>query len=120
MAQYRPSLPFSTALIVLKPTYSKVAGVRTKTLPSLKDGILIYGTFKTYGGTRSEERRVDGLMSIEDTATIETWYRPDITSDCVIALADTGVKYEIINEPENIDRRNQFLKFMVRRVKGAV
>lgn len=102
------------------PTYQKVAGVRKKVLPDLKDGVLIYGSFKTYGGTRSGEKRVDGLMSIEDTASVETWYRPDITSDCVIALADTGAKYEIINEPENIDRRNQFLKFMVRRVKGAV
>ena len=119
-AQYRPSLPFSTALIVLKQTYKKVAGVRTKVLPDLSEGVRINGTFKTYGGHRSEEKTVDGLLSIEDTAYVETWFRPDITSDCVIALADTGAKYEIINEPENIDRRNQFLKFIVRRVKGAV
>lgn len=88
-------------------------------LPDLKDGFQIFGTFKTYGGTRSEQKTVDGLMSIEDTAYIETWFRPDITSDCVVALADTGALYEILNEPENIDRRNQFLKFIVRRVKGG-
>lgn len=117
MAQYRPALPFTTALIVLKPTYTKVAGVPKKTLPDLQDGILIYGTFKTFGGT---EKTVDGLLSIEDTAQVETWYRNDITSDCVIALADSGIKYEILNEPENINLRNQFLKFKVRRVKGAV
>ena len=120
MAQYRPKLPFSTVLIVLKPTYTKVGGVRQKVLPDLSEGFRIYASFKTYGGTRSEEKTVDGLMSIEDTAYVETWFRPDITSDCVVALPDTGAKYEIINEPENIDRRNQFLKFMVRRVKGAV
>lgn len=120
MAHFRPSLPFTTALIVLKPTYTKVAGVRTKALPDLKDGIRINGTFKTYGGTRIEEKTVDGLLSIQDTATVETWYRDDITSDCVIVLAETGAKYEILNEPENINRRNQFLKFMVRRVRGAV
>ena len=86
----------------------------------MKNGILIYGSFKTYGGSRSEEKTVDGLMSIEDTAHVETWFRPDITSDCVIAVAQTGAKYEIINEPENIEMRNQFLKFRVRRVKGGV
>lgn len=120
MAQYRPSLPFSTPLIVLTPTYSKVAGVHTKVLPDLANGFVIYGTFKTYGGTRNTEKSMDGVLSIEDTAEIETWYRPDITSDCVIALADTGAKYEILGEPENINRRNQFLKFKVRRIKGGV
>ena len=119
MAQYRPSLPFTTAMIVLKPTYSKIAGVRTKVLPDLANGFQIFGTFKTYGGTRSHEKTLDGLLSIEDTATIETWYRPDITTDCVIALAHTGAKYEILNEPENIYQRNQFLKFTVRRIKGG-
>ena len=116
-AQYRPANVFSVPLILLKPTISNVAGVRTKVLPDLQNGILIYGSFKTYGGT---ERTVDGLYSIEDTADVETWYRPDITSDCIIALADTGTKYQIINEPENINRRNQFLRFKVQRVKGGV
>lgn len=120
MAQFRPSFPFATALILLKPTYETVMGVRKKALPDIKDGILIYGSFKSYGGTRSEEKTVDGLMSIEDTAFVETWFRPDITSDCCIALADSGATYEIMNEPENISHRNQFLKFKVRRVTGGV
>lgn len=121
MAEFRPSLPFSTALIVLKPTFEVVMGVPRKVLPDLKkDGILIFASFKTYGGTRSEEKTVDGLMSIEDTAYVQTWYRPDITSDCLIVVAQTGATYEIINEPENINNRNQFLKFMVRRVIGGV
>lgn len=116
-APYKPNFPFSVPLLLLKPTVSKAVGVATKVLPDIKDGILIYGSFKTYGGT---EKTVDGLLSIEDTANVETWYRPDITSDCIIALADTGVKYQIINEPENINCRNQFLKFKVQRVKGGV
>jgi len=121
MAQFRPTLPFSTALIVLKPTsIEKVMGVPKKVFPDLKDGIRINASFKTYGGTRSEEKTVDGLMSIEDTAYVQTWYRPDITSDCRIVVAQTGATYEIINDPENINCRNQFLKFMVRRVKGGV
>lgn len=120
MAQYKPSLPFSTALIVLKPTFSSVGGVHTKILPDLESGFVIYGTFKTYGGTRNHDKTLDGILSVEDTAVIETWYRPDITSDCVIALADTGAKYEILGDPENIYRRNQYLKILVRRIKGGV
>ena len=115
-AQYRPALPFATALIVLKPTYEMVMGVSTKTLPAIEDGFTIFGTFKTYGGT---EKVVDGLYSIVDTADIETWYRPDITSDCVIVLASNGARYELLNEPENINQRNQYLKFKVKRIKGG-
>ena len=116
MAQYRPSTPFDTALIVLKPTYEKVAGVRTKVLPDLKDGFKINAAFRSYGGT---ETTVDGVYSIVDTVDVETWYRPDITSDCIIVVAATSAKYRIINEPENINNRNQFLKFKLERVKGG-
>ena len=115
-ADFKPNFPFSTALIVLKPTTANVLGVHQKVLPALADGIQIFGSFKTYGGT---EKIVDGLYSISDTAVVETWYRPDITSDCVIVLADTGAKFEIINEPENINQRNQFLRFKVQRYKGG-
>ena len=111
---YSPSLPFSAPLRLHKPTYTKVKGFPVASFEG--DGILIYGTFKTYGGT---EQTVNGLYSVLDTAEIETWYRPDITSDCIIELADTGARYQIMGEPENIARRNQFLKLKVQRVKGG-
>lgn len=113
---YRPSLPFSTALVLLIPQYSSAYGVKEKTFPAVADGITFYGTFKTYGGT---ERDVNGVYSVEDTASIETWFRPDITSNCRIAVASTGAVYDILGEPENIDMRNQYLKFKVSRVKGG-
>ena len=113
---YRPALPFSTPLILLKPTTQGALGVSTKSYPSVENGEQIFGSFKTYGGT---EKDVDGIYSIVDTAVIETWYRPDLTSDCLIVVAGTNEKYEILNTPENIDRRNQFLKFKVQRVKGG-
>lgn len=116
MAYYRPSLPFTTALIVLKPTYSKVAGVTKTTLPDLDTGFQIFASFKSYGGT---ETTVNGVYSIVDTADIETWYRPDITSDCVIVVAETGAQYRLMNTPENINNRNQFLKFKIERIKGG-
>lgn len=117
MAQsYRPSLPFSVPLVLLIPTYTTVSGVKKKAFPTVENGIQFFGTFKTYGGT---ERDVNGLLSVEDTANIETWYRPEIKSGCRVALAGTNTVYEILGEPENIDLRNQFLKFKVTRVKGG-
>ena len=116
MAMYRPALPFTTPLILLKPTIQNEYGVHKKVLPAVEDGEQFFGSFKTYGGT---EKTVDGVYSIVDTAVIETWFRPDITSDCVIVIAGTDAQYEILNEPENIDRRNQFLKFKVQRIKGG-
>ena len=113
---YRPSLPFSTPLVLLIPSYANTYGVQSKTFPAIADGIMFYGTFKTYGGT---ERDVNGVYSVEDTANIETWYRPDITSGCRIAIAGTNEVYDVLGEPENIDMRNQYLKFRVTRVKGG-
>lgn len=114
MAVYRPQLPFATPLKLFIPTYKRVKGVAVKEYPS--EGILFFGSFKTYGGT---ETAVNGVYSVIDTANIETWYRPDIKSDCRISRAEDGATYEIIGEPENINMRNQFLKFKVRRVKGG-
>lgn len=119
MAEYKPSLPFTVPMIVYTPSYEKTGGVRSKVYPD--SGFLIFGTFKTFGGTEST---VNGVYSIIDTAEIETWFRPDITSDCMIELAETSntespARYEILGDVENINRRNQYLKFRVRRFKGG-
>lgn len=114
MAEYRPSGVFNVSLIVKKPVYTKVNGVRAKTY--IGDGFRIFGTFRTFGGT---EANVNGVYSIIDTAEIETWYRPDITSDCRITLEATGAEYQILGDVENIGMRNKYLKFKVQRDKGG-
>lgn len=111
---YTPSSLFSTAALILKSEYHKVNGVNTKVFV---EGDMIYVSAKSYGGT---EREVNGRLVIEDTLQIETWYRPDITSSDVIRLLDDNSEWEIMNNPENIERRNQFLKFKVRRLTGNV
>ena len=116
MAEYRPSLPFSTPLKLLTPTVTTQLGVQVKTYPAAADGTLFFGTFKTYGGTDVTN---NGILVVEDTADIETWYRPDITSSCKIALAETNAVYDIIGEPEDINQRHQWLKFKVKRAKGG-
>lgn len=116
MKSYRPTTPFSTPLVLLIPTKSKSIGVNGYTYPELENGKLIFGSFKTYGGT---EREVNGAYSVENTAVIETWFRPDIKSNCRIGVPETGAVYDILGEPENISMRNQFLKFKVMEVKGG-
>lgn len=116
MARYRIAAPFTVQMVLLSPTYSKAYGAEGKTFPAIKDGVPFNGNFRTFGGT---ERTVDGVYSIEDTAIVETWYNPAIKSDCRVAIPATGAVYEIINEPENIELRNQYLKFRMQRIKGG-
>lgn len=104
---------------LLVPEWKTVSGVRKKVFPdpeTIPDTMIFFGSFRTFGGTEIER---DGLYSIEDTATIETWYRPDITSDVAVCVLQTGKIYEVIGTPENIQMRNQYLKFKVRAVGGG-
>lgn len=116
MASFKLSGPLSVPLMLLIPKYSDAYGVEKKTYSDIKDGIVFYGSFRTFGGT---ERDTNGIYSIENTATIETWFRPDIKSNCRIGVLQTGAIYDILGEPENIGMRNQFLRFKVIEVKGG-
>lgn len=109
---YTPTDPFNVVAELFNPTYSTIKGVTTKKLESAD---YINCSFKTYGGTESTSNDV---LTVIDTANVETWYRPDITSASVIKV--NGKLYEVIGEPENINQRCQFLKFKVRGVKGGV
>lgn len=109
---YRPSEPYCTPVELFNPTYETVKGVTKKVYP--ETGELIFCSFKTYGGT---ETTINDQLAVVDTANVETWYRPDITSASQIVLG--GKKYEVMGEPEDIEQRHQFLKFKVRGVKGG-
>ena len=115
---FKPSTPYTTAFKLLTPTWSRTKGVRQKTfpLPSAVERI-DFCSFKTYGGT---EITNNDTYVIEDTAWIETWYNPAITSDCQIYICETDEIWEIISKPENIDMRNQFMKFKAKIVGGKV
>jgi SPP1 family predicted phage head-tail adaptor len=108
---YRPFSPFSTVVELYGCTTERVLGVTTKSYTKIDD---IFCSFKTYGGT---ETTSNGITVVNDTAEIETWYRPDITASSQIRLG--GKAYEVIGEPENIEMRNQFMKFKVQAVRGG-
>lgn len=115
MSKYKPDMSDMIPMLLLVPTTTMVSGVAKKTF-DVEHGILFFGSFKSFGGT---EHVVNGVYSIENTAKIATWYNPDIKSDCRVKLADSGDVYEILNDPEDVDMRHQFMKFTVRRVKGG-
>lgn len=112
---YKANTPFTVAMKLLIPSTSKVKGVVTKTFPSPDDAPLIMGSFRTFGGS---EYTNNDLYVVYSTAIVDTWYRPDIKSNCRIYLCDTGETYEIVNEPENIDMRHQYLQFKVQKIGG--
>ena len=114
--KYKAAMPFNVAMRLLTPTIATVKGVRTPTYPEPKNGVLFYGAFRSFGGTESTENNVYIVL---DTATIDTWFRPDIKADCRIYVCETGATYEIKGNPENIDMRNQYLQIRVQRLGGV-
>lgn len=110
---YKPTTPFVVPMRVLIPTTTRVQGVAKKVYT---EGAVFFGSFRTFGGS---EREVNDVIQVDKTATIDTWFRPDITADCQIMLLESGQVYDIINEPEDIEMRHQYLQFKVRKVGGA-
>lgn len=99
-------------MYLLIPTIATAKGSSKKIYST--EGELIYCNFRTFGGTESKS---NGVLVIEDTAVIETWYNPKITADCRLYSGDKP--YEIIGTPEDIENRHQYMKFKIRTIKGG-
>lgn len=112
MSDYKPSAPFNVAAFLMKPNEVRIKGVTTKTY--IKSDKPFFCSFRTFGGT---EKVVNDVLVVEDTATIETWYDPEIKANCRINVND--VDYDILGTPENVNMRNQYMIFKVRAVKGG-
>lgn len=115
MRAYNPPLPFTAAMKLLIPTTEKVKGVVKKSFPSPDDAPLFFGAFRTYGGT---EMQSNDVYTVYDTGTIDTYFNPDIKSDCRVYLCDTEEIFEIISRPEDINMRHQYMRFKVQKVGG--
>jgi head-tail adaptor len=121
---YRPreAEQMTTPLGLQIPTSTRINGVLKKTFTDIPG--VIWANFKTFGGT---EITTNGVLAVEETASIVCWYRPDIKSNCRIVRLEDGkdekgnynAVFEIVGDPENLERRNMFLKFKVKRVKGG-
>lgn len=112
---YRPSAPFTVPMKLLVPTGSSSYGVNNKTYSTPAKSAEFFGSFRTFGGT---EGLKNDVLTVIDTGVIDTWYRPDIKSDCAVYLCETGDTYEIIGTPEDIEFRHQYLRFKVQKIGG--
>ena len=110
---YKPYVPFNVPMYLLIPETVTAKGSTKKIYP--ENGTLIYCSFRTFGGT---EKVVNSVLTVENTAVIETWYRPDIKSDCILRDLN-GINYEILGTPENLNVRNQFMRIKIRAVQGG-
>ena len=107
-------MKYNVPLLVYIPQTITAKGSTKKIYPT--SPVTIFCSFRTFGGT---EKVVNDVVVVEDTATIETWYRPDITADCKIQTID-GKAYEILGTPENLRMEYKTLIFKIRAVKGGV
>ena len=113
---YKPAMPFAIPFKLLKPTVTTAYGVTKKGFENPENvQAVFFGSFRTFGGT---ERMSNDVYTVEDTATIDCWYSPDIAANCRVYNCNTGRTFEIIGTPENIDGRNQIIKMKVRAVGG--
>lgn len=112
---FKPKAPFNVAMKIIVPTSERVQGVLKKGFSKPDDSELFFGSFRTFGGTENTQ---DGVYTLINTATVDTWYRPDIKADCRIYICETGQTYEIMGDPEDIDMRHQYLQLRLRKVGG--
>lgn len=115
-ASYKAYAPFNVPMKLLQPTISVVQGVRKKTFPSPESVTdVFFCSFRTFGGT---ERMNNDVYTVEDTATCDTWYNPNLQANCRVFNCLNAKVYEVIGTPENIDMRNQYMRFKLRAVGG--
>ena len=117
---YKPHTPYNVPFRILTPTLSVTKGNREKSYTESQS--TFFCSFRTFGGTESTE---NGIYSVVDTATLETWYTPELTAAVRILIlptdgsSETGEEYEVLGTPENIEMRNQYLLCKVKRVTGG-
>lgn len=116
---YKPHTPYNVPFFLQTPTTSIVKGIPVKTYTETQTAR--FCSFRTFGGTETTENE---LLTVVDTATVETWYDPAITAACRVRIVPTdgsnsGKVYEILGTPENIEMRNQFSLFKVRAITGG-
>lgn len=118
---YNISEPYTTVMYLLKPIMKKSKGTMQKTFQKCENATIINCLFKTFGGTvktSGSENDINGIISVVDTAIVETWFNPDITSECRLALDDNN-QYEILGSPENISMRNKTVKIKLKKIAGG-
>lgn len=110
---YQPQVPFNVPFKILSSTLNKVNGVNTITF--VEGDEIYFCSAKAYVGAN---KNVNDVAVEEDTLTIDTYYIPNLKKNDHIILLDDNSEWELPLHPENIDRRNQWSRFKVVRIRG--
>lgn len=111
---FKVSEQMTTPMRLMKRQTEKVLGATETTYTEATDPI-IYCNFKSKGGTEAVH---NGQYIILETATVQTWYRPDIKKGDRLILPD-GSAWDIKGNPENVEQRNQLMILKLQNVGGA-
>ena len=112
MKEYKPNTPFNVPGVYYTCTEQMIKGSLVKSYS--ETGTPFYCSFRSFGGT---EINNNGVIVVENTATIETWFDANIRANTRIVI--DGVTYELLTEPENISMRFKWLRFKVRAIRGG-
>lgn len=112
---FKVSEQMTTPMKLQKRISKNVMGAPEFEYVDVPDDPIIYCNFKSKGGTEAVH---DGRYIILDTATVQTWYRPDIAKGDRLILPD-GSAWDIKGNPENVEQRNQLLILRVQNAGGA-
>ena len=113
MKDYQPKLPFNVPFHILSLEKVHKMGANTTVYTELEKDL--YCSIKSYGGT---EKVINGVYVIEDTIIVDTWFTPILKRKDRIKLLETGEIYDILNTPEDIDRRHKWLQFKAVKING--
>lgn len=110
------SITTPAKLITVLEVVNSGGNTRKKQYVDPENADIITIGVKTYGGI---EKIVNDRLVLEDTATVVTWYRPDIAAGCRLLFLDDNSLWEIIGRPEDVDRRHQYLIIKCRAISAG-
>lgn len=111
--QYQPQVPFNVPFTILSGTLKKVNGVNM--VEYIEEGNVYFCSAKAYVGS---SKNINDLSAEEDRLTIDTYWIPSLKKNDRIKLLDDNSIWELPVSPENINRRNQWSRFVVVRIRG--
>ena len=114
--QYQPSVPFNVPFKVLNAQITKVNGINMLSYPTVNEINEVYFcSARAYVGI---SKNINDVNAEEDTLTVDSYWIPSLKKDDRIVLLDDNSEWQLTVHPENINRRNQYSRFKVVRIRG--
>lgn len=111
---FKPSAQQFATVIRLQHRQQTVVNGAPRSSYQDADPALHMCEFKPFYGAEAIQA---GQLGITQGGTITMWYTPEVkTSDRILLNDDTALAFDVMTPPENVENRNMFLVFKVKRV----